>query len=144
MKGCDTVKKTTVPKTCAELEKRIQKYFSSRLALQYGKNGELLVDTKGKPIKKQELPYTLTGLALALGLDSRDALFEFKDEKMQRTVKMAIMKIEEYAEEKLFSKEAFSGVKLFLAVNFDRWQEKDTDEIDDEYIIPEEAKKWSV
>ena len=138
------MKKTTIPKTAVELEKRIQKYFKSRLTHQYGKSGELLKDSKGKAIKKQELPYTLTGLALALGLDSREALFEFKDLEMQRIVKMAIMKIEEYAEEKLFSKEAFSGVKLFLTVNFERWQDKDTDDIDDEYTIPEEAKKWSV
>ena len=143
-KGRDTMNKTKIPKNSKELEKRINKYFKSRLAVQYGKNGEVLVDEKGKPLKKQELPYTLTGLALSLGLDSREALFEFKDEKMQKLVRMAIMKIEEYAEEKLFCKEAFSGVKLFLSVNFDRWQDREGDDTDEEYIIPEEAKKWSV
>ena len=135
--------KTKIPKNPTELERRINKYFNSRLREQYGKNGEMILDNKGKPIKRADIPCTLTGLALALGLDSREALFEFQDEEMARLVKMAIMRIEEYAEERLFSKEAFSGVKLFLSVNFDRWQDKSGDSDDDDYVIPEEVKKWS-
>ena len=138
------MKKTTIPKTPAELERRIKKYFNSRVREQYGKNGELMLDSRGKPIKKADVPYTLTGLTLALGLDSREALWGFENEEMVHLVKMAVMKIEEYAEEKLFSKEAFSGVKLFLAVNFDRWQDKVTDTEEEDYVIPEEVKKWSV
>jgi hypothetical protein len=137
------MKTTSIPSTPAELKRRIDKYFNSRLKEQYGKNGEPVLDAHGKQIKKAELPCTLTGLALSLGLDSREALFSFEDEQMQRLVRMAVMKIEEYAEEKLFSKESFSGVKLFLSVNFDRWQDK-SDDFEDDYIIPEEAKKWSV
>ena len=143
-KGSVTMKNKSIPKTPKDLQKRIDEYFNSRLAEQYSKSGELLLDVMGKPLKKVELPYTLTGLALALGLDSREALFSFEDEEMARLVKMAVMRIEEYAEEKLFSKEAYSGVKLFLSVNFERWQDKSDEDCDGEYIIPEEAKKWSV
>ena len=138
------MKSVKIPKNANELSKRIEKYFSSRMSEQYGKNGDMLLDSKGRAVKKQELPYTLTGLALSLGLDSREALLEFEDAEMQRIVKMAMMRIEEYAEERLFSKDSFSGVKLFLSVNFDRWQAKDSEDLDDEYLIPEEAKKWSV
>ena len=138
------MKLKTIPKTPKELQKRIDSYFDSRLSEQYSKNGELLLNATGEPIKKVEFPYTLTGLALALGLDSREALFSFEDEEMSRLVKIAVMRIEEYAEEKLFSKEAYSGVKLFLSVNFERWQDKNDDDSDGDYVIPEEAKKWSV
>lgn len=143
-KGSVNMKTKSIPKTPKELQKRIDEYFNSRLSEQYSKNGELLLDLKGKPIKKVEFPYTLTGLALALGLDSREALYSFENEEMTRLVKMAVMRIEEYAEEKLFSKEAYSGVKLFLSVNFDRWQDKGDEDFDGDYLIPEEAKKWSV
>ncbi|MBQ9976197.1 MAG: hypothetical protein IJP16_06765 [Clostridia bacterium] len=135
--------KNEIPKNARELEKRIDKYFKSRLREQIDKNGEVVLDSHGKPIKKQDIPFTLTGLALALGLDSREALYSFEDEEMQRLVRRAVMRIEEYAEERLFSKDSFSGVKLFLTVNFDRWQDND-ESIEDEYLLPEEAKKWSV
>ena len=131
------------PKNIKELGKRINAYFNSRLSEQYDKNGEIITDSEGKPIKKISLPYTLTGLSLALGLDSREALFTFEDKEMQRLVKMAVMRVEEYAEERLFSKEAFSGIKLFLSVNFERWQESETD-IEDCYVLPEEVKEWTV
>lgn len=138
------MKNKSIPETPKELQKRIDGYFNSRLSEQYSKNGELLIDSNGKPIRKVEFPYTLTGLALALGLDSREALFTFENEEMARLVRRAVMRIEEFAEEKLFSKEAFSGVKLFLSVNFERWQDKEDEDFDGEYLIPEEAKKWSV
>ncbi|MBR5459374.1 MAG: hypothetical protein IKV53_00780 [Clostridia bacterium] len=135
--------KNEIPKNARELEKRIDKYFKSRLREQIGKNGEVVLDSHGKPIKNQDIPFTLTGLALALGLDSREALYSFEDEEMQRLVRRAVMRIEEYAEERLFSKDSFSGVKLFLTVNFDRWQDNG-ESVEDEYLLPEEAKKWSV
>ncbi len=137
------MKHTDVPKTTKELEKRIEKYFSSRLSPLVDKNGDAVLDDNGKPQMKNTLPYTLTGLALALGLESREALFSFEDEKMQRLVKMAVLRIEEYAEERLFSKEAFSGVKLFLSVNFDRWRDSEK-ESDEDYLLPEEVKEWTV
>ena len=58
-------------------------------------------------------------------------------------MRMSAMRVEEYAEERLFSKEAFSGVKLFLAVNFDRWS--DGEAVDEgEYELPDSVKGWSV
>ena len=137
------MKHKKAPKTAKELEKRINKYFQSRTSPLVDKNGCAVLDEDGNAQMKSTLPYTLTGLALSLGLDSREALFSFEDEDMRRLVKMAVLRVEEYAEEKLFSKEAFSGVKLFLSVNFERWQnnEKDTDE---DYVLPEEVKEWTV
>ena len=133
------------PNTLNELKRRIDDYFKSRLAPVTDKNGIPLTDEDGKIIQKIVLPYTLTGLALAVGCESREELLSFDNPDMARFVKMSIMKVEEYAEERLFSKEAFSGVKLFLSVNFDRWRDgTDTSDELDGYNIPEDFKKWTV
>ena len=133
------------PTTLSELKRRVENYFASRLMPVLDKNGNVILDEKGKPVKKIALPYTLTGLALAIGVESREELFNFKDEEMQRYIKMSVLKVEEYAEERLFSKEAFSGVKLFLSVNFDRWKNLDASDSDEgEYLLPESVQKWTV
>lgn len=132
------------PKNLKEIKSRVEEYFKSRLAPVTDKNGNILTDENGEIIKKVALPYTLTGLALAVGLDSREELFKFEDPEINRYLKMSAMKVEEYAEERLFSKEAFSGVKLFLAVNFDRWNDGVNDEESNEYSVPEYFEKWTV
>ena len=139
------VKYKKAPKNFNEVKKRVEEYFHSRLAPVQDKNGNLLTDENGEIIKRVSLPYTVTGLALAVGVESREELFKFEDPDINRYLKMAVMRIEEYAEERLFSKEAFSGVKLFLAVNFDRWNDASAGEADDgEYSIPESFEKWTV
>ena len=130
-------------KTLNELKLRVKEYFDSRLAPVTDKNGIPLTDENGCIIKKISLPYTLTGLALAVGCESREEMFTFENEEMNRFMRMSAMRVEEYAEERLFSKEAFSGVKLFLAVNFDRWS--DGEAVDEgEYELPDSVKGWSV
>ncbi len=138
------MKNPKVPKNAKEMKKMIQAYFSSHESNVLDKNGEIIFDEKGVALKKVTVPYTLTGLALALGLDSREALFEFQDCEMKTLIKKAVMKIEEYAEEKLFSKESFSGVKLFLSVNFERWQDRGDSGTYEEYEFSEDIKKWTV
>ncbi len=129
---------TEPPKTAQELKKRMDKYFNSRVETQ--------TDEKTQKKKKQIIcPYTLTGFALALGLESREELYTFKDPKMQSLIRRGILRIEEYAEERLFSKDAFSGVKLFLSVNFDRWRDLKggVEEHTDADLLDEQAKKWA-
>ena len=130
-------------KTLNELKIRVKDYFESRLAPVTDKNGIPLTDNNGEIIKKVALPYTLTGLALAVGCESREEMFSFENDAMNRFMKMSAMRVEEYAEEKLFSKEAFSGVKLFLSVNFDRWG-GDTESGEEDYEIPDSVKEWTV
>ncbi len=133
------------PTNLNELRKRVESYFKSRLVPMTDKNGVPICDENGKVIEKTGLPYTLTGLALAIGCETRDELFTFENEEMQRFIRMSVLKVEEYAEERLFSKEAFSGVKLFLATNFDRWREG-AEKIgdDDDYVIPDGYNRWTV
>ncbi len=132
------------PTNIKEIKKRVEEYFESRVVPSLDKNGNIIVDEKGEAVKKIGLPYTLTGLALALGLDSREALFNFDDPEIDRFIKMAVMRVEEYAEEKLFSKEAFSGVKLFLMKNFERWNDIEKSEDEDSFILDESYSKWTV
>ena len=85
--------------TATELRKKITAYFKER-------------DRKGKP-------YTVCGLALALGLD-RKALIEYAQQpEFSNTIKKAKLRIEAQLEERLMDK-AFStpGVIFNLKNNF--------------------------
>lgn len=87
------------------------------------------------------MPCTVTGLALALGLESREELYLFKEKEKRRLINRALLRIEEYAEERLFSKEGFSGIKMYLITNFERWQDKNEGETD--AGIPDSVSKWA-
>ncbi len=108
--------------TLSEMKKRVDAYFASRR--------RPLPDAAGEPVRSrtgevqfEEKPPTVTGLALALGLPSREALFGIGDETKKALVCRALLQIEEAAEEKLFFKDSFAGTKLFLETNFPRWRE---------------------
>lgn len=133
------------PKNAKDLQKRIEEYFESRLEPVRDKNGNPVLDGDGNPKRDTARPATLTGFALALGLESREALYEFKDGRMRRLIRQGILKIEEYAEERLFSKDGFSGIKLFLSVNFERWSNAKAEEPEDgeEVVLSDEIKKWA-
>ncbi len=103
------------------VKKRIQNYFESRKVPRRGAEGEILLG-KGGEVLYDERPCTVTGLALALGFSDREALEEIKNKKIKALVCRALLRIEEYAEEKLFCKDTFHGAKLFLEANYKRWQ----------------------
>ena len=109
-------------KNFESVKKRLEEYFLSRLSPKTEKDGRPVLDENGEPVMVSSRPLTVTGLTLALGLSSRDELFSFKSKKTKALIRTALMKIEESAEEKLFTKEYFNGAKLFLEVNFNRWR----------------------
>ncbi len=110
-----------------ELYSRIKSYFKSCEAVPtldeescpvYDKNGAAVYSVPEKPP-------TVSGLALALGFNSRAELISFSGSKMQRKIiRRALSFIEEYAEAKLFDKGQYSGAKFFLANNFKGWSDK--------------------
>jgi hypothetical protein len=68
---------------------------------------------------------TVSGLALALGFNSRKAMQSYNENASCRAhIERALLKIEEFAESKLFDKGQYSGAKYFLAGNFDGWDDK--------------------
>ena len=130
------------PKTAEKLNAAIEEYFSGRRKQKLDRGGEPLCDASGEPIY-EELPCTVTGLAYFLGLCSRDELFSFKDPKMKRLIERALLRIESFGEEKLFSKDSFSGTKLFLEKNFSRWSDIDKEDegFDEEDL--DILRKWA-
>ncbi len=101
--------------------KRICSYFESRKVERKNQEGDVMVG-KGGEVLYEEKPCTVTGLALALGFSRREELFAIKNKKIKALIDRALSRIEENAEEKLFSKDTFHGAKLFLETNFDRWR----------------------
>jgi len=108
--------------------RRIDSYFESRRKEKRNSEGELLLSKSGE-VLYEEKPYTVTGLALALGFSNREELYSQENEKIKALIDRALLRIEESAEEQLFSKECFHGAKLFLEANFKRWQGKEDEDM---------------
>lgn len=96
-------------------------------------NGKPFLDEDGNPmrnkygkiIRDDRRPYTITGLALALGFTSRQALLNYEGkEEFVDTIRRAKSRVERYAEERLYDKDGSNGAKFSLANNFKGWSEK--------------------
>lgn len=113
-------------KSVKGMQKKINAYFESC-------KGRILTDNEGKPVLNKhgmpiiidEKPPTITGLALALGFNSRQSLLNYQDkEEFMDTITRAKAKVEQYTEERLFDKDGANGAKFSLANNFKGWKEK--------------------
>jgi len=113
-------------KTKEEIQEKIDAYFEQC-------DGRILEDADGNPILDKygnlirygSKPYTVTGLALALGFTSRQALLNYQGKKeFVDTITRAKARVEQYAEERLFDKDGANGAKFSLANNFKGWKEK--------------------
>lgn len=79
----------------------------------------MLTDKYGAPIIVGKRPPTVTGLALALGFASRQALLNYQGRKQfNDTITRAKTYVEQYAEERLFDREGVQGAKFSLVNNF--------------------------
>ena len=86
-----------------DMEEAIEKYFAEQ-------------DKKG-------MPYTVSGLALALGM-TRETLLRYEEKDIfSDTIKRAKQKIEEYVETRLFVSGIATGVIFNLKNNFG-WKDK--------------------
>lgn len=110
-------------KSKEEIQEKIDKYFSDC-------EGEVLKDEKGNPILNKyggviimgSKPPTITGLALALGFSSRQALLNYQErEEFNDTIMRAKSRVEQYAEERLFDRDGSSGAQFSLKNNFKGW-----------------------
>ena len=114
-------------KNTRQLNQRIDQYFLGCNAVQaVDENNMLLFDKNSLPIMSSlEKPPTVTGLALAIGFNSRSALLEFNGNQVHvDIISRALARIEEFAEAKLFDKGLYTGAKFFLANNFKNWSDK--------------------
>lgn len=113
-------------KTVEEMQTRIDAYFNACDG-EYIRDEEdnLMTDKHGHPVKTKPRPYTITGLALALGFTGRQALLNYEDKpEFVDTIKKAKAKVEQYAEERLFDRDGANGAKFNLSNNFKGWAEK--------------------
>ena len=113
-------------KTPEEMQKVIDKYFDDCDGAYITDNeGNLMTDKLGHPVKTKPRPYTITGLALALGFTSRQALLNYEGKsEFVDTVRKAKARVEQYAEERLFDRDGANGAKFNLSNNFKGWSEK--------------------
>jgi hypothetical protein len=112
--------------TPEEMQAVIDRYFEDC-------KGEVLRDDAGLPIYDKrgnivlihEMPPTVTGLALALGFNSRTSLLNYQDKvEFMDTVTRAKARCEQYAEIRLYDKDGSNGAKFSLSNNFKGWADK--------------------
>lgn len=107
-----------------QMQYKINKYFESCYITKTNKDGKIAIDEKGRVIKIQVKPFTISGLADALDMTRQSLLNYSKEEKFFDTITRAKRKCEVYAEERLFDKDGCNGAKFSLANNFENWKEK--------------------
>jgi hypothetical protein len=87
--------------------------------------GEPVMDKNGKHVIVGSKPPTVTGLALALGFNTRLSLIQYQGRpEFVNTITRAKARIEEYAEARLFDRDGVQGAKFSLSNNFNGWAEK--------------------
>lgn len=120
-----------------EIKALIEEYFKKCDGeLVINENGEAILGDNGKPIYKNAKPPTVTGLALALGFTTRQALLNYQAKKeFIDTITRAKSYIEEYAERRLFDRDGVQGAKFSLINNFKGWDEKQNLEITDKPVF---------
>ncbi len=111
-------------KNVEEIEDKIEQYFA-------GCEGEPLLDDEGNQVFnrfgypcwiKPPKPPTVTGLALALGFNTRKSLLEYQGKKeFVNTITRAKSRVEEYAESRLFDRDGSNGAQFSLRNNFKGW-----------------------
>lgn len=115
-----------------EIQEKIDAYFKECAGtVLTDKDGMPMLDKYGMPIIVGAKPLTITGLAIALGFNSRQTLLNYQDkEEFMDTITRAKAIVEQYAEERLFDKDGANGAKFSLANNFEGWKEKQQIEAD--------------
>lgn len=113
-------------KSVKQLQKAIDEYFEScKGELATLEDGTPIFDKRGAPVLIGVRPPTITGLALALGFNSRQSLLNYQEkEEFVDTITRAKSRVEQYTEERLFDKDGANGAKFSLSNNFKGWAEK--------------------
>lgn len=117
-------------KSVDEIQEKIDAYFESCKGEPIMVDGEPYLDKYGNPVLINAQPPTVTGLALALGFTTRKSLLDYQGKaEFVNTITRAKMKIEAYAESRLYDRDGQRGAEFSLKYNF-RWaqEEKKIDE----------------
>lgn len=131
MKTNNAVGRPPKYKNKEQIEGLIEQYFKScEGEILKDRDGEPVFNKYGQPVIVNQRPPTVTGLALALGFSSRQALLNYQAKKeFNDTITRAKSRIEQYAEERLFDRDGANGAKFSLSNNFKGWSEKQEVEV---------------
>lgn len=127
-------------KTPEEMQVEIDKYFDScfrpvRVFIKDTNKYINLTDENEEIIKEQYKPFTMAGLAYALGM-SRQALLNYSErDEFVDTITQAKQRCEIYAEERLYDRDGNRGAIFSLSNNFKGWADKQTIETTKEPTI---------
>lgn len=124
-KGCPSFK------SAEEINSRIARYFKQCEPIQaVDDECAPVFDKNGTPVYSDEgSPLTVSGLAIALGFSSREELLSYRGKPYaEKAIRAALLRIENYAEERLFDKGQSSGAKYFLEGNFPAWSDESSTE----------------
>lgn len=113
------------------MQELIDKYFEECQGTELlDANGDVRLNKYDEPIYIKSKPPTVTGLALALGFNSRQSLLEYQcDDEFADTITQAKARVEEYAETRLFDKDGSNGAQFSLKNNFKSWKDKTETEL---------------
>ena len=123
-------------KTVEEMQAKIDAYIAGHTGRQLEDKDGNPMTYKGQPIIVDAYPLTVTGLAVALGFKSRQALlnYQHRDSDFDDAISRAKTYIEAYVESRLFDKEGCNGAKFSLSNNFKGWKDKQEIEVSSKVI----------
>lgn len=109
-------------KTVEELQAAIDKYFEGAEGKPLlDEDGKAITDKYGNPVFVGKYPITITGLALALGFNSRQTLLNYQGrKKFMDTITRAKCRCEAYTEGRLYDRDGARGAQFSLERNF-KW-----------------------
>lgn len=114
------VGKPPMYKTPAEMQERVDTYFRACEGT-YKRNasGAYIFDKHGNPMLTGAVPLTMAGLQNALGFKSHRSFHDYVQKKAFRPIIMkARLRVEQYAEERLFDRNGYSGAAFVLQYGF--------------------------
>ena len=103
-------------KSPEELQEKIDQYFAEKVGAEivYDDNGHAVTNQQGNPVYNVRPP-TVSGLALYLGFESRQSLYDYgKKPEYSYPIKAATLRIEEFAEKQLFTNAKATGAIFWL------------------------------
>ncbi len=119
-------------KSPEEMQEKIDAYFEDCKGHPLTTvDGRIVFDKYENPVFVDVKPLTITGLALALGFTTRQALLNYqKRGAYQEIIERAKLRIENYAEMRLYDRDGWNGAKFNLQNNFQKWDAERTGQDD--------------